>query len=93
MSSREYYNKSNDFLKQHSVQYHSSTNNIFPTNLRGDYVAAHHDDARTAHVHGVALEPQLALPLWTELSMLHGPEHCHWSALRVRVWLRGQRER
>ena len=75
ISSRDYYYKSNDNLKQHSVQYHSSSNNIFfPTNLRGDY---HHDDARTAHVHGFALEPQLALPLWTELSVLHGPEHCH----------------
>ena len=93
-SCREYYNNTNDNLKKHSVQYHSSSNNIFfRTNLRSDYVAAHHDNARTACVHGVAVEPQLALPLWAELSVLHGPEHCHWSALRVRVGIRGQRER
>ena len=81
-------------LHELSLQYPSSSTNIFfPTNLRGDYVAAHHDNARTAHMHGVALEPQLALPLSTELSVLHEPEHCHWSALRMRVGLRGQRER
>ena len=91
-SCREYYNNTNDNIKKHSVQYHSSSNNIFfPTNLR-DYVAAHHDNARAAHVHGVSLETQLALPLWIELSVLHGPEHCHWSVLRVRVWLCGRRE-
>ena len=44
-------------------------------------------------MHSIALEPQLALPLWKQHCVLHGPEHCPWSALRVRVWLRGQRER
>ena len=43
-------------------------------------------------MHSVALKPQLALPLWKQHCVLHGPEHCHWSALRVRVGLRGQRE-
>ena len=44
-------------------------------------------------MHSVALKPQLALPLWKQHSVLHGPEHQRRSALRVRVGVRGQRER
>ena len=44
-------------------------------------------------MHIVALKPQLALPLCKQHCVLHGPEHQRRSALRVRVWLRGQRER
>ena len=95
-SCREYFNKTNDNIKQHSVQYNSYSYHIFffkSHRGRGDYVAAHHDDARTAHVHSVALEPQLALPLWKQHCVLHGPEHQRRSTLRVRVGVRGQRER
>ena len=51
------------------------------------------DDAHTAQVHSVAVRPQLALPLWKQHCVRHGPEHQRRSALRVRVGVRGQRER
>ena len=41
----------------------------------------------------VALEPQLALPLWAKHCVLHGHEHQRRSAMRVRVGLLGQRDR
>ena len=71
-----------NILLELSLQHHQSSNYIFFTSLRGYDVAGHDDDdAGTAHVHGVALEPQLALPLWTKHCVLHGPEHQRRSAL------------